>query len=260
MPTPTELEAQIAELQRQLAEARRTAENEAAIVGDQNTAVQGNNNTTHITINTYAAPATPPRVAPDVAAYFTHLIAAHQHLRLQGIRAGSQPLSVNLEKVYVSLTALDRHSAPREAKDDTRDLYEGGTLTILRALGRYRRLVIVGDPGSGKTTLLAYLALTYARAARDGADTVKERLQLDEGDYLPLSLPLRHLGQHLLITPPSQDGAQVLLDFLLAYYAGKPSRCPPSFLPDAYRPGVRWCCWMAWTKWPTPNCARAWRD
>ena len=38
--------------------------------------------------------------------YLDYLITAHQRLRLQGIRAGSQPLSIDLEKVYVSLTAL----------------------------------------------------------------------------------------------------------------------------------------------------------
>ena len=45
--------------------------------------------------------------------YLKHLIAAHQHLRLQGISAGSQPLSVSLEKVYVSLTAMDQRAGDR---------------------------------------------------------------------------------------------------------------------------------------------------
>ena len=39
--------------------------------------------------------------------YLANIIATHQHLRLQGIRAGSQPLSVALEKVYVSLTVIE---------------------------------------------------------------------------------------------------------------------------------------------------------
>ena len=52
-------------------------------------------------------------------------------------------------------------------------------------------LCLTGDLGSGKTMLLAYLALTYARALRDGTDTVRERLKLAEQGHLPILLPLR---------------------------------------------------------------------
>jgi hypothetical protein len=41
--------------------------------------------------------------------YLTHRIDSNKTLRLQGIRAGNQPVSVQLEKVYVSLTMRDRH-------------------------------------------------------------------------------------------------------------------------------------------------------
>ncbi len=88
-------------------------------------------------------------------------------------------MSVALEKVYVSLTAVDMRPSRSDA-DKGGDFRDNGILSIVDALNRYRCLVIMGDPGCGKTTLLSYIALTYARslraltyAAQDGgADTV----------------------------------------------------------------------------------------
>ncbi len=158
--------------------------------------------------------------------YLDHLITAHQRLRLQGIRAGSQPLSIDLEKVYVSLTAMEKGG-------------QGGILTIPDALKRYQRLVIIGDPGSGKTTLLAYLALTYARTLRDGADTVQTRLQLNETQHLPILLPLRDLGRHLLAThkDSSKDGAAILLNYLREYYQAQTIHLPEDFFANALEQG-----------------------
>ena len=154
--------------------------------------------------------------------YISHLIATHQHLRLQGIRAGSQPLSVSLEKVYVSLTAVDK-----QTQTDSRDL------TLALALQRYRRLVIIGDPGCGKTTLLAYLTLTYARGL------TSDRLQLDESNHLPILLPLRDLGQHLKEKYPNsgKDGPAVLLDFLRAYYLAQNICLPEDFFTPVLASG-----------------------
>ncbi len=158
--------------------------------------------------------------------YLDHLIAVHQRLRLQGIRAGSQPLSIDLEKVYVSLTTVEKGG-------------QGGLLTIPDALKRHKRLVIIGDPGSGKTTLLAYLALTYARTLRDGADTVQTRLQLNETEHLPILLPLRDLGRHLLNAhkDSSKDGAAILLNYLREYYEAQTIHLPEDFFANALEQG-----------------------
>ncbi len=185
----------------------------------------------------FALPGSKPLPLDEaIQRYLDNLIAAHQHLRLQGIRAGSQPLSVALEKVYVSLTAVDKRLPQSTQQDKMRrdaedTLHEPGYLTIASALRRYRRLVIIGDPGCGKTTLLAYLTLTYARALRDGVDTVIKRLQLNESDHLPVLLPLRDLGHHLKEKHPNpgKDGSALLLDYLREYYLAQEIHLPCDF-------------------------------
>ena len=172
-----------------------------------------------------------------LARYLENLVATHQLLRLQGIRAGDQPLSVLLEKVYVSLTAVDKqagaaaHGKKGPGEADSLRGGESGILSIGSALARYPRLVIIGDPGSGKTTLLAYLALTYARTLADSVDLVKERLGLDEANRLPILLPLRDLGYHLLEKHPNpgKDGPVLLLDYLREYYTAQAIDLPEDF-------------------------------
>lgn len=181
--------------------------------------------------------------------YLDNLIDSHQHLRLQGIRAGSQPLSVALEKVYVSLTVLDRQTV--EASKTSRKMgagkaaleeemvMHGGALTVAAALKNYVCLVIIGDPGCGKTTLLSYLALTYARNLRDGEELVHRRLQLDEAGCLPVLLPLRDLGRHLREAYPdsSKDGPSLLLEYLRAYYAAQSIDLPEDFFAQPLEAG-----------------------
>lgn len=165
--------------------------------------------------------------------YLENMISTHQWLPLQGIRTGgNQPLSVPLEKVYVSLTAMDKQvgGAPHRSKDD--DLIrDSGTLSIGTALARYSRLVMIGDPGSGKTTLMAYLALTYARTLGTADDLVKSRLGLDEASSLPILLPLRDLGRHLSEEHPNpgKDGPMLLLNFLHEVYAANDIKLPEDF-------------------------------
>ena len=187
----------------------------------------------------YGSTPTSPAPGPQVGArerYLSHLINANKTLRLQGIRAGNQPVSVNLEKVYVSLRIRSSAEGRRDqshSEIQTTPLTDSdaGTQSVPQALKRHRWLVIVGDPGCGKTTLQAYLTLTYARSAQGPDDLVKKRLWLDEGQYLPILLPLRSLGGHLRDRHPNPaaDGPALLLDYLNTYYQNQAIPLPEGF-------------------------------
>ena len=198
--------------------------------------IHGDDN--QITQNNYygTQPTKPLPLDEALQSYLENLISTHRHLRLQGIRAGSQPLSVALEKVYVSLTADDKQAGGNKREtSEMRDM--GSALTIADALGRYRRLVIIGDPGCGKTTLLSYLTLTYARALRQADTTVQERLALAENDHLPIFLPLRDLGQHLRAEKPGMDGPALMLTYLRDYYLAQNICLPEDFFNAALESG-----------------------
>ena len=166
-----------------------------------------------------------------LAQYLNNIITNHQALRLQGIRAGSQPLSVSLEKVYVSLSALDKNAGGKNAEMGTAFERDSGYLSIAAALQRYPRLVIIGEPGCGKTTLISYLGLTYARTLAGDQDWVRERLGLQESQHLPILLPLRDFGHHLKEKHPTpgKDGPALLLDYLREYYEAQQIPLPEEF-------------------------------
>ncbi len=206
--------------------------------------VKGNNNT----VNVNPAPKDVRSLSPLEALHFylENIIAAHQHLRLQGIRAGSQPLSVSLEKVYVSLTAVDKHTG-KSTPGENMKLRDNDILTLADAFKRYRRLVIIGDPGCGKTTLLSYIALTYARSLHTLTSTkkagsenmVQKRLGVNESDCLPILLPLRHLAGHLKEKHPDsgKDGPTILLNYLFEYYKNQSIALPNEFFDAALEKG-----------------------
>jgi len=189
-----------------------------------------------------------------LARYLHHVVEANRRLRLQGIRSAGRLVSINLEQVYVTLTATERRTvaveeawveemtglAPGEAKrmarlgaDRPRETVTQVKVKVQGALAAHPRLVVLGDPGCGKTTLLRYLALTYARDLRGEAGLVARRLDLDEW-RLPVLLPLRDFARYLEENhpDPSTDGPKLLLDYLRTFFAYQDIALPERFFAD----------------------------
>jgi len=172
--------------------------------------------------------------------YLDYLIDSNRHLRLQGIRSGGQPLSVDLENVFISLSVIERiqrlvpvSEANRNNKLNQTDNKSSGfqILKVADVLSKFRRCVVVGDPGCGKTTLFSYLAITYARDRRDSLGLVFQRLGQNESSYLPILIPLRDFGHFLKNEHPdlSLDGPGLLLDYIHEYYNNQVIRLPVDF-------------------------------
>ncbi len=187
-----------------------------------------------------------------LARYLRHVIEANRCLQLQGIRSAGQLVSVELEQIYITLTATERrvvaaeeswlqemaHLAPGEAKrmahlnHRPRETVTQVKVKVQEALAAHPRLVVLGDPGCGKTTLLRYLALTFAR------DLASRRLELDE-QRLPILLPLRDFARYLTSHHPdsSLDGPKLLLDYLRTYFANQDIALPERFFADRLQRG-----------------------
>ena len=202
------------------------------------------------------------RTLDDAAAlqhYLTHVVEANRRLQLQGIRSSSGLVNIELEEVYITLTAIEGrtakdeqqwiddmgHLAPGEAQrlgrvmsDRPRETVQQVKVKVQEALRDHTRLVVLGDPGCGKTTLLKYLALTFARTQRDEGDLVTQRLELDE-KRLPILLPLRDFAKHLQKNhpDPSTDGPRLLLNFLNTYFENQEIRLPDRFFADRLQQG-----------------------
>lgn len=153
------------------------------------------------------------------AAYRQHIIDKLGKLTLYSVSSDA-PLAVNLERVFVKLTAIQRRSrtqAPAnmptiswetkqswvQAAAVTRmvvkskgrtELCEDDMVTVTfsinEALRENQRFAIIGAPGAGKTTLLKFIALAFAR------DEAKARLSLDER-RLPIFFALRDFNRFL---------------------------------------------------------------
>jgi formylglycine-generating enzyme required for sulfatase activity len=195
--------------------------------------------------------------AAALECYLRHVVESNCRLKLQGIRSAGGLISIELEDIYVTLTATERRSifppddwvdqvaalpsseagpmAHRETRgiDRQREMGAQTKVEVQEALVAHRRLVVLGDPGCGKTTLLRYLALTYARDLLGGRGLVARRLALP-GVRLPILLPLRDLSRYLETHHPdsSTDGPVLLLDYLRAYFAYQDMLLPQRFFAD----------------------------
>jgi formylglycine-generating enzyme required for sulfatase activity len=187
--------------------------------------------------------------------YLRHVVETNRRLQLQGIRSAGQLVSIDLEQVYITLTATERrtvaaeeswlaemtHLAPGEAGRPERwpkETVAQVTVKVQEALATHPRLVVLGDPGCGKTTLLRYLALTYARDFQGEKGLVTRRLELDE-QRLPILLPLRDFARYLEAHQPdsSLDGPKLLLDYLRTYFAHQDINLPERFFAGRLQRG-----------------------
>ncbi|WNG20256.1 HEAT repeat domain-containing protein [Cystobacter fuscus] len=148
--------------------------------------------------------------------YRRHVIDKHGKLTLYSV-ASDKPLAVDLERVFVTLTAVERrrqhsselrHSPSLDDNPAERHSSQIGSrvVPILRstieevsvalspgeALRAHNHLIILGAPGAGKTTLLKYLALTFSRSHTH----VSDRLALNES-RMPIFVALRDFNRFL---------------------------------------------------------------
>ncbi len=185
--------------------------------------------------------------------YLRHVVEANRHLQLQGIRSAGQLVSIDLEEIYVTLTATERRTVAEEqawieamggltldeAEDaaqlagNTRETVTQVKVKVQEVLAAHPRLVVLGDPGCGKTTLLRYLALTFARDLLSETGLVKDRLGLQE-QRLPILLLLRDFARYLEAhhPDPSMDGPVLLLDYICTYFTNQGIPLPERFFGD----------------------------
>ncbi|HQF63128.1 MAG TPA: SUMF1/EgtB/PvdO family nonheme iron enzyme [Anaerolineaceae bacterium] len=191
------------------------------------TAISGNVNTDTFVgrdqINiTYQLKIPPFQSPPDLAAlrqaYLQHLQNCYRALDFKGIpQLDNFSHELLLEEVYVPLLAqpeapsgetLERRLAGRGAaaslEDELGELRalpsEAPALPVEEAVGKFPRVVVLGDPGSGKSTLLKYLALSLAQ---------------NPEAPLPILAPLNAFAAALLKDPDLS-----LQAFLPVYFAG----------------------------------------
>ena len=184
----TALEAQLAEIQKQLAEARRTSATggSVAIGGDAD----------HLQLNiTHIQNA--PDAAPEdlMRAYYAQLATACKRLPLDTIdiklREEEGRSALYLDEVYVGLDVMwhEREDlAERQDKELRRPLLE--------VLGAESRIVLLGDAGSGKTTFVNYLTGTLARLMAEESEAPENLPETLRG-LLPLRLLLREAAVEL---------------------------------------------------------------
>jgi formylglycine-generating enzyme required for sulfatase activity len=136
------------------------------------------------------------RLTKEEETIIKHTRSICERLELKGF-VKEHLIVVSLESVYIPLTT---QGAPRRGESVAgmpllRTTEEAGTAPLTSLIGRFPRLVLVGEAGSGKTTFLKHIALSAANACA-GRETTTQKWHGDEPP-LPIVLPLHGFGLYL---------------------------------------------------------------
>ncbi len=155
----------------------------------------------------------------SLSRFLKHTIETNSEISLRGVMQTERQVAVKLDEVYVSLKTereVRRRASKIHAGEDWKKAIsemledegfdesvpipgsrvrwlERATETrtekvdLAEAVRQHNRVVILGDPGAGKTTLMRFLALHFARAWRDGLESVSDK---DGNDYGKTRLPI----------------------------------------------------------------------
>ena len=149
-------------------------------------------------------------------------------IELRGIkREGQQVMQLDLEKVYVPLSAEMPGASTEERSVDLGELLnlkapqdlESGERQHRQQWKTATRLVVTGGPGSGKTTVLQHVAWTVATAiATDSPETARERLGLAGPLPLPVFVSLSAYAEHCRNLPLGVAPRRRTLATFISYY------------------------------------------
>ncbi|WP_392534557.1 tetratricopeptide repeat protein [Nostoc sp. C117] len=195
-----------------------------------------------------------PPVNPLFYPYLEWLIAENSYLKISGVMQVQRQVDIFLDQIYISLQAVRRQEVTETSKLDQEmttfrkaehrlsvsisSLYDldepsyyepvllssiptSSTKTVTQRIDLSHAVrenpycVILGAPGAGKTTLLRYLALHFARAKRDGYETVTGGETEEElgKALLPIFFRIADYAERL-----QQEPDLSLLDYLRQFY------------------------------------------
>jgi formylglycine-generating enzyme required for sulfatase activity len=233
--TPEDPQARIRELERQLAEARRSAGETPTTVEAKDAGIGVGRDVRDSTVvavsqlvvvtdkdprwlrQVLGTPSKPGESKKRLKAYLSFLCELHRYVDFRGMGVtDAVPLRLSLEDIYVPVRA--RVELP-EGDTWGRDLRQGGRAIptedrqilgerfstpqpVEALLEKHPGLVVLGDPGSGKTTFLRHLALRHATGEAAAA-------------RLPVLVPLAEFANRLTSDPKP---APSLVDFIPEYF------------------------------------------
>jgi hypothetical protein len=166
--------------------------------------------------------------------YAQSVITDFQMLDIAGID-NDRVVEIPLSEVYVRLRVMRDEDAPT-AQDQQDQGIEGEAIDIHEALGKYKNLVIVGDPGSGKSTFLKFIALMLSRAEiENDPGLASAKLNLQAPLPTPFFVSLWDLSDYLRETKRPTES--VIVDFIIERWQERGITIERSVLEGSLREG-----------------------